>query len=89
MRKSFDWLCELISSGMQRQATSGEVFVFLNRSHDQAMKEREEKIKVLSQDSAFKDEKIDSFTVCKEAGLPEPEIKEFQTGILVTLFGKE
>lgn len=32
MRKSFDGLCGLISSGMQRQATSGEVFVFLNRS---------------------------------------------------------
>lgn len=32
MRKSFDGLCGLISSGMQRQATGGEVFVFLNRS---------------------------------------------------------
>ncbi|RKT01736.1 IS66 family insertion sequence element accessory protein TnpB [Chryseobacterium defluvii] len=32
MRKSFDGLCGLIGSGMQRQATSGEVFVFLNRS---------------------------------------------------------
>ncbi|MGB3063042.1 IS66 family insertion sequence element accessory protein TnpB [Sphingobacterium thalpophilum] len=32
MRKSFDGLCGLVSSGMQRQATSGEVFVFLNRS---------------------------------------------------------
>lgn len=32
MRKSFDGLCGLISSGMQRQPTSGEVFVFLNRS---------------------------------------------------------
>ncbi len=32
MRKSFDGLCGLIGSGMQCQATSGEVFVFLNRS---------------------------------------------------------
>ncbi|WGQ12749.1 IS66 family insertion sequence element accessory protein TnpB [Sphingobacterium faecium] len=32
MRKSFDGLCGLISSVMGRQATSGEVFVFLNRS---------------------------------------------------------
>jgi len=32
MRKSFDGLCGLISSGMQRQATSGEVFISLNRS---------------------------------------------------------
>lgn len=32
MRKSFDGLCGIISSGMQRKATSGEVFVFLNRS---------------------------------------------------------
>ncbi|QQT31990.1 IS66 family insertion sequence element accessory protein TnpB [Sphingobacterium multivorum] len=32
MRKSFDGLCGFISSGMQRQATSGEVFVFLNCS---------------------------------------------------------
>lgn len=32
MRKSFDGLCGLVSSGMQRQPTSGEVFVFLNRS---------------------------------------------------------
>ena len=32
MRKSFDGLCGLITSVMQRQATSGEVFVFLNRS---------------------------------------------------------
>lgn len=32
MRISFDGLCGLISSVMQRQATSGEVFVFLNRS---------------------------------------------------------
>lgn len=32
IRKSFDGLCGLISSGMQRQATSGEEFVFLNRS---------------------------------------------------------
>lgn len=32
MRKSFDGLCGLVSSGMQRSATSGEVFVFLNRS---------------------------------------------------------
>lgn len=30
MRKSFDGLRGLISLGMQRQATSGEVFVFLN-----------------------------------------------------------
>lgn len=32
MRKSFNGLCGLIISGMQRQPTSGEVFVFLNRS---------------------------------------------------------
>lgn len=32
MRKSFDGLCGLVSSGMQRIPTSGEVFVFLNRS---------------------------------------------------------
>jgi len=32
MRKSFDGLCGLINSNMQRQATNGEVFVFLNRS---------------------------------------------------------
>ncbi|WP_293926389.1 IS66 family insertion sequence element accessory protein TnpB [Sphingobacterium sp. UBA6320] len=32
MRKSFDGLCGLIKSVMQRQATSGEVFVFLNLS---------------------------------------------------------
>lgn len=32
MRKSFDELCGLVSSGMQRNPTSGEVFVFLNRS---------------------------------------------------------
>jgi len=31
MRKSFDGLCGLVISGMQRQPTSGEVFVFLNR----------------------------------------------------------
>lgn len=32
MRKSFGGLCGLVSSVMQRQVTSGEVFVFLNRS---------------------------------------------------------
>lgn len=32
MRKSFDGLCGLVSSGLQRQLTSGEVFVFLNRN---------------------------------------------------------
>jgi len=32
MRKSFDGLCGLISSAMHRQPTSGEVFVFMNRS---------------------------------------------------------
>ena len=32
MRKSFDGLCGLISSVMHRQATNGEVFVFLNRN---------------------------------------------------------
>lgn len=32
MRKSFDGLCGLVISGMRRQPTSGEVFVFLNRS---------------------------------------------------------
>ena len=31
MRKSFDGLCGLVISGMQRRPTSGEVFVFLNR----------------------------------------------------------
>lgn len=32
MRKSFDGLCGLVSMKMQREITSGEVFVFLNRS---------------------------------------------------------
>ena len=32
MRKSFDGLCGLVRSVMQRQATSGEVFVFVNRN---------------------------------------------------------
>ena len=32
MRKSFDGLCGLVSSAMQRQPTSGGVYVFLNRS---------------------------------------------------------
>jgi len=32
MRKSFDGLCGLVISEMQRRPTSGEVFVFLNRS---------------------------------------------------------
>src|SRR5690606_22725089 len=32
MRKSFDGLCGLVISVRQRQPTSGEVFVFLNRS---------------------------------------------------------
>ncbi len=32
MRKSFDGLCGLVISVVQRQPTSGEVFVFLNRS---------------------------------------------------------
>ena len=32
MRKSFDGLCGLVISGMQRTPNSGEVFVFLNRS---------------------------------------------------------
>src|SRR5690554_1857174 len=32
IRKSFDGLCGLVSSVMQRQPTSGEVFVFLNRT---------------------------------------------------------
>jgi transposase len=31
MRKSFDGLCGLIISELKRNATSGEVFVFLNR----------------------------------------------------------
>lgn len=31
MRKSFDGLCGLISSELQRNPISGEVFVFLNR----------------------------------------------------------
>lgn len=32
MRKSFDGLCGLVVSVMQRRPVSGEVFVFLNRS---------------------------------------------------------
>lgn len=32
MRKSFDALCGLVRSDLQRDPTSGEVFVFLNRS---------------------------------------------------------
>ena len=32
MRKSFDGLCGLVTSQMQRSPMSGEVFVFLNRS---------------------------------------------------------
>ncbi|WP_086949028.1 IS66 family insertion sequence element accessory protein TnpB [Sphingobacterium sp. JB170] len=32
MRKSFDGLCGLVGSVMKRGATSGEVFVFLNRN---------------------------------------------------------
>lgn len=32
MRKSFDGLCGLVLNQMRRQPTSGEVFVFLNRS---------------------------------------------------------
>lgn len=31
MRKSFEGLCALVISELQRNATSGEVFVFLNR----------------------------------------------------------
>ena len=31
MRKSFDGLCGLVASAMDRRPTSGEVFVFLNR----------------------------------------------------------
>src|SRR5690606_21880312 len=31
MRKSFDGLCGLVSSGLGRGATGGDVFVFLNR----------------------------------------------------------
>lgn len=31
MRKSFDGLCGLVSSELKREATSGEVFIFLNR----------------------------------------------------------
>lgn len=31
MRKSFDALCGLVRSDLQRDPTSGEVFVFLNR----------------------------------------------------------
>lgn len=51
---------------------------------------------ILIADVCFKGGYIDSwgrgmlkiYNACKEAGLPEPEIKEFQTGLLVTLFGK-
>ncbi len=32
MRKSFDGLCGLVVSELQRNVTSGDVFVFLNRS---------------------------------------------------------
>jgi len=32
MRKSFDGLCGLVVSAMERRPTSGEVFVFLNRN---------------------------------------------------------
>lgn len=31
MRKSFDGLCGLVGSELKRNATSGEVFIFLNR----------------------------------------------------------
>lgn len=31
MRKSFEGLCGLVVSELQRTATSGEVFIFLNR----------------------------------------------------------
>lgn len=31
MRKSFEGLCGLVASELKRDATSGEVFVFLNR----------------------------------------------------------
>lgn len=49
---------------------------------------------VLVADVCFKGGYIDSwgrgvqkiFSTCKVAGLPEPEIKEFQNGLLVTLF---
>lgn len=49
---------------------------------------------ILIADVCFKGGYIDSwgrgmlkiYKACKEAGLPEPEIKEFQNGLLVTLF---
>ncbi|RAV28520.1 ATP-binding protein [Sinomicrobium soli] len=49
---------------------------------------------ILIADVCFKGGYIDSwgrgmlkiYNACKEAGLPEPEIKEFQNGLLVTLF---
>jgi len=31
MRKSFDGLCGLVAAELKRNATSGEVFIFLNR----------------------------------------------------------
>lgn len=31
MRKSFDSLCQIVSSGMNRNPLSGEVFLFINR----------------------------------------------------------
>lgn len=34
MRKSFDGLCGLVESELKRPATSGEVFIFINKRRD-------------------------------------------------------
>ncbi len=33
-RKGFDGLCGLVQNELNREPTSGEVFIFINRSHD-------------------------------------------------------
>jgi transposase len=34
MRKGFDGLCGLVKNELNREPTSGEVFIFINRSRD-------------------------------------------------------
>jgi transposase len=34
MRKGFDGLCVLVKNELNREPTSGEVFIFINRSRD-------------------------------------------------------